>query len=94
MSGTEDERRPRRLQNEVRPEDGPVAWRQALESLPARPGLCGRCRHARILTSPKSAFVRCGLAAEDPRFPRYPPLPVTSCTGYEPADPGEGTLAT
>lgn len=26
----------------------------------------------------------CGLAKEDPRFPRYPALPVLSCAGFEP----------
>jgi hypothetical protein len=26
--------------------------------------------------------VRCGLADTDPRFPRYPPLPVRNCDGY------------
>jgi len=26
--------------------------------------------------------VRCGLADTDPRFLRYPPLPVRTCDGY------------
>lgn len=54
--------------------------------LPARlaadPGLCGTCAHLRVLASPRTVFVRCGLAEEDPRFPRYPRLPVVACDGY------------
>lgn len=48
------------------------------------PGLCGRCVHARLVASPRSVFLRCGLADADPRFPRYPPLPVVRCAGFEP----------
>lgn len=49
----------------------------------ARFGLCAECRHARRITSAKgSTFLLCGLAAEDPRFARYPPLPVRVCPGY------------
>jgi hypothetical protein len=55
--------------------------------LTADPGLCARCVHQRLLVSPRSVFVRCGLADIDPRFPRYPRLPVESCAGYEPREP-------
>lgn len=49
-------------------------------------GLCDRCLHARRVTSAKgSAFVLCGRSVTDPRFPKYPPLPVVRCAGYEPA---------
>lgn len=54
----------------------------ALARLPVAPGLCATCVHLRLLASPRSVFVRCALAAEDPVFPRYPPLPVVSCTGH------------
>ncbi|HEY6060719.1 MAG TPA: hypothetical protein VIV10_09040 [Gemmatimonadales bacterium] len=30
-----------------------------------------------------STFYRCALAETDPRFVRYPPLPVVNCPGYE-----------
>jgi hypothetical protein len=30
-----------------------------------------------------STFYRCALAETDPRFVRYPPLPVLVCPGYE-----------
>jgi hypothetical protein len=49
-----------------------------------RAGLCADCRHTiRILSSRGSTFYRCGLSDTDPRFPRYPSLPITSCIGYE-----------
>lgn len=58
--------------------------RRLLERLCAPPGLCATCERLRILASSRSVFVRCGLAETDPRFPRYPPLPVRVCPGYLP----------
>lgn len=46
-------------------------------------GLCRSCVHARLVTTPRSTFWRCGLSDSDPRFPRYPRLPVLACAGYE-----------
>src|SRR2546428_5528089 len=47
-------------------------------------GLCRTCRWARIVTNRRgSTFFRCGRAETDARFPRYPPLPVLRCAGYE-----------
>jgi len=47
-------------------------------------GLCSTCRWARIVTNRRgSTFFRCGRAESDARFPRYPPLPVLRCVGYE-----------
>ena len=47
-------------------------------------GLCARCVHARRVTSAKgSTFVLCGRSATDARFPKYPPLPVIRCAGYD-----------
>jgi hypothetical protein len=54
-----------------------------LSDLPTSPGLCATCVHLQLLASRRSAFVRCGLAASDPRFVRYPPLPVLRCPGHE-----------
>jgi hypothetical protein len=52
-----------------------------------RVGLCATCVHAQIVTSSKgSIFYRCRLAETDPRFVRYPVLPVRSCSGYTPCD--------
>ena len=56
--------------------------RRLLARLATSPGLCAACVHLRLLASPRSVFVRCGLAATDPAFPRYPALPVTRCAGY------------
>jgi hypothetical protein len=56
--------------------------RRLLGQLAVPPGLCASCEHLRLLASRRSVFVRCGLAASDPRFPKYPPLPVRACAGY------------
>jgi len=56
--------------------------RSRLAGLAAPAGLCASCEHLRVLASRRSVFVRCGLAGTDPRFPRYPPLPVMVCPGY------------
>lgn len=49
------------------------------------PGLCGDCRHARLLNSAKgAAFVQCLLAETDARFPKWPRLPVLACAGHQP----------
>ncbi len=50
----------------------------------ARVGLCATCAHAKPVTSARgSTFWLCGRAAEDPRFPKYPRLPVLRCPGFE-----------
>jgi len=47
-------------------------------------GLCASCRHVRrVETERGSVFYRCARAATDPRFRKYPPLPVVRCEGYE-----------
>jgi hypothetical protein len=63
-----------------RPTDEALA---RLRSSGAEPGLCATCRHARILYSRSSAFLRCAMTEVDPTFPRYPRLPVLACRGYE-----------
>ncbi|HEX3556250.1 MAG TPA: hypothetical protein VIA62_23780 [Thermoanaerobaculia bacterium] len=50
--------------------------------LPTPAGLCATCEHLRLVASKRSTFVRCGLADTDPRFPKYPALPVVVCGGY------------
>jgi hypothetical protein len=51
------------------------------------PGLCGSCVNARIIENRKgSRFFMCELSKTDPRFPKYPPLPVVACAGYQPVD--------
>lgn len=59
-----------------------------------RAGLCSSCAHARMTSNDRgSRFLLCLLSRTDPRYPRYPVLPVTSCDGHERADdarPGGG----
>lgn len=51
--------------------------------LPA--GLCGTCVHAKVLQSDRgSRFYRCSLSDTNPRYARYPTLPVVHCQGYQP----------
>jgi len=57
-----------------------------LRRLPTDPGLCRDCIHRRILTTERTAYVRCELADSDPRFTKYPRLPVLRCAGYERAE--------
>jgi len=52
----------------------------------ARVGLCAICAHARIVETDRgSRFYLCELAKTDPRFSRYPRLPVVACAGWMPA---------
>jgi hypothetical protein len=47
-------------------------------------GLCAGCAHVETIRSDRgSVFYLCKLSAGDPRFPKYPRLPVRSCAGYE-----------
>jgi|HubBroStandDraft_2_1064218.scaffolds.fasta_scaffold69426_2 hypothetical protein len=46
-------------------------------------GLCDACSHRHVVTSGRgSVFSRCLLHDRDPRFPKYPRLPVTQCAGF------------
>jgi hypothetical protein len=48
-----------------------------------RAGLCADCAHARSVESARgSVFLLCELSRNDPRFTKYPRLPVLSCAGY------------
>jgi len=48
-------------------------------------GLCGSCVHAQVITSARgSTFSLCRLSFVDPRFAKYPALPVLQCAGYSP----------
>jgi hypothetical protein len=47
------------------------------------PGLCSTCKHSRVLSSARgSSFYLCELHGVDPRFPKYPRLPVRACSGW------------
>lgn len=46
-------------------------------------GLCERCRHCKqVRTERGSVFYLCGLHDRDPRFAKYPHVPVLHCSGY------------
>ncbi len=54
-------------------------------------GLCADCRHARRIANRRgSEFLLCGRAVNDPRYRRYPPLPVLRCPGHQPGSPSAG----
>jgi GrpB-like predicted nucleotidyltransferase (UPF0157 family) len=46
-------------------------------------GLCAECDYARRIESARnSVFILCNLSLTDARFPKYPRLPVLSCSGF------------
>ena len=52
----------------------------------ARPpaGLCDACAHQKLIgTSRGSQFSLCLRHRDDPRFAKYPPVPVARCPGFE-----------
>jgi hypothetical protein len=54
-------------------------------------GLCATCRHARRVASARgSVFSLCARSADDPRFAKYPRLPVLRCAGFEPREARSG----
>ena len=53
-----------------------------------RVGLCVACSHVHVITSTRgSRFYLCRLSVSDPRFPKYPPIPVLAWSGFVPARP-------
>ena len=53
-------------------------------SAPTLVGLCQSCRWTRRVVPRRGGiFFRCSRAETDPRFVRYPALPVLECVGYE-----------
>lgn len=54
-------------------------------------GLCADCVHRRWIESGRgSTFLLCRKSATDPRFARYPTLPVLACRGYQAGEPQPG----
>ncbi len=46
--------------------------------------MCASCRHVQRVDSARgSRFYLCGRSRTDPRYPKYPRLPVRDCAGYE-----------
>jgi len=55
-----------------------------LEFSNKKAGLCATCVHSKIVKSERgSAFILCLRSKTDPAFPKYPPLPVRECVGFE-----------
>lgn len=51
---------------------------------PIKQSLCATCRHRKENRNDRgSVFLFCRKSETDPRFPKYPPLPVLRCDGYE-----------
>jgi len=47
-------------------------------------GLCPNCAHMKPMQNDRGGvFLLCGLSKMDPRYPKYPRLPVLSCGGFE-----------
>lgn len=48
-------------------------------------GLCNLCVHQRVVRNTRgSSFSKCELSKTDPRFPKYPRVPVVQCAGFTP----------
>jgi hypothetical protein len=54
------------------------------KKIPERVGLCSTCRHSEQVPGRAAIYYLCALSRTDPRFPKYPKLPVITCSGYEP----------
>ncbi len=51
----------------------------------SRLGLCATCRHRKENRNDRgSVFLFCRKSETDPRYPKYPPLPVLRCDGHSP----------
>jgi hypothetical protein len=56
-----------------------------------RAGLCDACRFQRVVrTTRGSRFSLCERSKHDPRFAKYPPVPVLACPGFERREPPGG----
>jgi hypothetical protein len=57
-----------------------------------RAGLCDACVHQQLVRNTRgSEFSLCRRSRTDPAYPKYPPIPVRACAGFEPrpAQPAE-----
>ena len=53
----------------------------------AEAGLCARCAHVHVVENDRgSRFYLCRLSTVDPRFPKYPRIPVLACSGFNEID--------
>ncbi len=50
-------------------------------------GLCAQCAHRREIRSDRGGvFSMCLRSFREPEYPKYPPLPVLRCRGFELTD--------
>jgi uncharacterized protein (TIGR00290 family) len=55
----------------------------AADQLTSHVGLCATCLNKSVIVSQRgSVFYRCMLSDSHPEFPRYPRLPVLTCSGW------------
>jgi len=60
-----------------------MAEKQGAEKHNPAAGLCADCDYARRIESARnSVFIFCNLSLTDAHFPKYPRLPVLSCSGF------------
>ncbi|MDR0786370.1 MAG: hypothetical protein LBG44_00640 [Gemmatimonadota bacterium] len=53
------------------------------DAFPGDVGICATCVNVRRVESRRgSVFLLCVLSAADPRYPRYPGLPIQMCEGW------------
>jgi hypothetical protein len=51
-------------------------------------GLCVGCLHTSVTRTAKGGiFYLCRRSLNDPNYPKYPPIPVRACAGFEPISP-------
>jgi len=50
---------------------------------PVFSGLCADCAFSRVINTDRSMFYLCERGLTDPRFGKYPQLPVMGCPGYQ-----------
>lgn len=53
-------------------------------------GRCATCAHCQVIDAARSRFYLCRRAFDDPRYRRYPVLPVRDCPGYAAVEAGTG----
>ena len=52
-------------------------------------GLCAHCAHARQVPTPLRVYWMCERSLTDPRYEKYPRLPVIACEGFEESEEPE-----
>ncbi len=51
-------------------------------------GLCASCSYSRPVQGRRgTVFWRCQRSVTDTAYPKYPPLPMLQCRGFEPSSP-------